>query len=207
MKIMKSNEILQLLEENKKEVKNFADVLNLSNNLDRHLNVGSIDDETGDIVEDIIRFWNKVDDDAGIPVEERQPIKIYINSEGGSLLATFTIMDAIRLSKTPVYTINVGIAYSGGFFTFICGHKRFTYPHSSFLFHEGNMTLGNMDANKFRNAADFYDKQLDLIEKVVLEKTKISQESYDKHRKDDWWILANEALELGICDEIVDKFI
>lgn len=204
---MKSNEILQLLEENKKEVKNFADVLNLSNNLDRHLNVGHIDDETGDIVEDIIRFWNKVDNDAGVPIEERQPIKIYINSEGGSLWATFTIMDAIKLSKTPVYTINVGIAYSGGFFTFICGHKRFAYPHSSFLFHEGNMTLGNMDANKFRNTADFYDKQLALIEKVVLERTNIAQENYNKHKKDDWWILAEEALELGICDEIIKDFI
>lgn len=214
------NNLLESLIKDKKKIENFADVLNLSNNVDRHLDVGYIDQETGDIVEDIIRFWNRVDDELemrcrveSIPsgVEplpfKREPIKIYINSEGGSLLATLTMIDAIRMSKTPVYTINTGMAYSGGFFTFIAGHKRFAYPRSSFLFHEGNMQLGNLDAHKFRNAADFYNKQLEILKNDVLNFTKISKEDYEAHQKDDWWFMADEALEKRICDEIITEFI
>ena len=202
-------DLLKELEDNKeKEVKSIDQLIDYYQSFnDRNLLIGEIGYEISVAVDSVIRFWNKVDEEDNVPVDKRKPIKIYIQSPGGFLTSTFTMIDAIKLSKTPVYTINVGIAYSGGFFTFICGHKRFAYPHSSFLFHEGNMTLGNMDANKFRNAADFYDKQLDLIEKVVLERTNIAQENYDKHRKDDWWILADEALELGICDEIIKDFI
>lgn len=49
--------------------------------------------------------------DKGIPVEDRRPIRIYINSPGGSITDGFGIIDAIRLSKTPVYTVNLGICY------------------------------------------------------------------------------------------------
>ena len=68
------------LENNRSEIKGFGDVLHLSNNLSRRLDIGDIDDEIGDAVDNIIRFWNRVDDEANIPVEKREPIKLYINS-------------------------------------------------------------------------------------------------------------------------------
>jgi ATP-dependent protease ClpP protease subunit len=74
------------------------------------------------------------------------------------------------------------------------------------LYHEGSTaTVG--DAGKFNNFADFYKKQLELLKKITISCTNITEEMYKEHQKDDWWIDANEALELGICDEIVDKFI
>ena len=131
-------------------------------------------------------------------------IKIFINSPGGSLTETFTMIDAIRLSKTPVYTIATGPAYSGGFFTFIAGHKKFAYPHASFLYHEGS--VGNAaDASKFRNFADFYSKQLNQLKDITLKYTKITPEEYQEHIKDDWWFTAEEALKYGICDVIIGE--
>jgi len=177
----------------------------VSDILSRSILIESIEEDTGTIVSNSIRFFNYIDEEAQIPVEQRKPIKIFINSTGGYLTSTFTVIDAISFSKTPVYTINIGCAYSGGFLIFISGHKRMTYPNASFLFHEGSASIGG-DANKFQNQADFYKKQREIIKKIVLSKTNIDENLYNSHIKDDWWILSDEAIELKIADKISNSF-
>ena len=206
MRNIKITDLVKSLVESDKDQYDFGDITDLSNALNRQLNVGEIDCNVGDAIDSYIRFFNRQDEQDGIPVEERVPIKIYIDSPGGDLIATFTMINSIRMSKTPVWTINIGAAYSGGFFTFIAGHKRFAYPLASFLFHEGS-TGTSGDAGKFRNFADFYKKELDNLKRVVLEYTDITEEDYEKHINDDWWFTAEEALEYGICDEITKELI
>jgi ATP-dependent Clp protease protease subunit len=206
MRNIKITDLVKSLVESDKDQYDFGDITDLSNALNRQLNVGEIDGNVGDAIDSYIRFFNRQDEQDGIPVEERVPIKIYIDSPGGDLIATFTMINSIRMSKTPVWTINIGAAYSGGFFTFIAGHKRFAYPLASFLFHEGS-TGTSGDAGKFRNFADFYKKELDNLKKVVLEYTDITEEDYEKHINDDWWFTAEEALKYGICDEITKELI
>lgn len=203
------NLIDRLLNEEDKKIKDFSYLLNLASQLSREVPISDvIDEEIGDAVESIIRFWNRIDDEMNIAQKDREPIKIYINTPGGSLHATLTMVDAIRMSKTPVYTVNTGTAFSGGFFIFISGHRRFSYPHATFLFHEGSTGGGGpQDAGKFRNYASFYDKMLEQLETLTLENTNITKDIYNKHKLDDWWIFADEALKLGICDEIITDFI
>ncbi len=184
----------------------FENILDYSNSLDRQLYIGDITEGVGIAVDTVIRFWNKYDEDHNIPTTDRKPIRIYIDSPGGSLTDTLTVIDAIKLSKTPVYTICVGCAYSGGFFIFISGHKRYCYPNSTFLYHEGSTANGG-DAGKFRNFAEFYDKQLEVLKQITVSNTNIDEELYEKHRRDDWWMLASEALDLGVCDEILKELI
>lgn len=189
-----------------KDVKDFNKILEIADTLNRTIIIEEIDEESGVVAESLIRFWNRYDEENEIPIEEREPIKVYIDSPGGYLTSTFTIMDSIKLSKTPVWTINIGCAYSGGFFIFICGHKRIAYPTSSFLYHEGNGSISG-DANKFQNQADFYKKQRQKLKEFTLKYTKITEEQYNEHIKDDWWLFADEAIELGIADEIATEFI
>ena len=190
----------------KEDVKSFDDVINLDCALNREIYVGDISGGIGQTVDGYIRFWNKYDDKCNIPIEDRKPIKIYIDSNGGCLSDTFTMIDAIKLSKTPVWTICTGSAYSGGFFTFIAGHRRFAYDHASFLYHEGATATG-ADAGKFRNYAEFYQKELEQLKEVTLKYTKITPEEYKEHIKDDWWMTADEALKYGVCDEITKEFV
>lgn len=201
--------ISRLLNKEDEKIKDFSSVLNLSSQLAREVFIGDvIDEEIGDAVEGAIRFWNRADDERYIEPEDREPIKVYINTPGGSLHATLTMVDAIKMSKTPVITINTGTAFSGGFFVFIAGHRRVSYPNATFLFHEGSTGGGGpQDAGKFRNYASFYDKMLEKLKVLTLENTKIAEEVYDKHKLDDWWIFAEEAMKLGICDEIISEFI
>ena len=204
----RTTDVTNYLKENPKEVvKSFTDAVELSNTLNRHIYLGDIDDAIGDSVDDLIRFWNRQDDEAEIPVENREPIKIFINSGGGDLFATFTMVNSIRMSKTPVWTINTGCAYSGGFLTFISGHKRFAYPYSSFLLHEGSCNGMSGDAGKFRNFAAFYEKALQILRQIVVTYTDIPEREYDVHKLEDWWFTAEEAEKFKIFDEYVTEHI
>ena len=201
------DDLVDALAENvKDDIKTFEDVINLDGAVNREIYVGDICSGLGQTVEGYIRFWNKYDDKCNISIEDRKPIKIYIDSNGGCLSDTFTMIDAIKLSKTPVWTICTGAAYSGGFFTFIAGHRRFAYDHASFLYHEGATATG-ADAGKFRNYAEFYQKELEQLKEVTLKYTKITPEEYKEHIKDDWWMTADEALKYGVCDEIAKEFV
>lgn len=201
-------ELIKELENNKeKDVKSFEQLIDHYQSFnDRNIIIEEIGYEIAVAVDSVIRFWNSVDNEDNIPVNERKPIKVFIHSPGGFLTSTFTMIDAIKMSKTPVYTIAIGETYSGGFFTFLAGHKKFAYPHASFLYHEGATANGG-DANKFRNFAKFYDTQLEQLRQIVLDNSSISEEEYEKHIKDDWWLTAEEAVKYGIVDEILTELL
>lgn len=201
-RIPKITELLTQLNENSEEViKCFDAVIGLDAAYDRHFLIGDIDPDVGETIEAYIRFFNKMDEEQGLEVEDRQPIVLFIDSYGGDLNACFSIVDAIEMSETPIYTVNMGTAYSAGFFISIAGHKRFAYPHASFLYHEGS--AGNQGtANQFENFSAFYKKQLNMLREHTLKHTKISEEKYNEIKKDDFWMTAPEALELGVIDEI-----
>lgn len=203
---MKTSTLIKQLYDSAKSNYDFCDIIDLSNGLNRNIVLTDIDASIADSVNSYIQFFNRIDQEKKIDVNKRTPIKIYIDSNGGSLTACFTIIDAITMSKTPVWTINIGKAYSAGFFIFITGHKRFAYPNSSFLFHEGSTGI-YQDANKFKNYADFYKQQLEQLRAITLEHTQIEPEEYDKHVKDDWWFDVNEALKYGVTDKISYKLI
>ena len=203
--IPKSSELVEKLKENYGEaIKSFSNVIEMNSYFQREMILGDIDPDVGESVEAFIRFFNQVDDDLGLPVEERQPIKIFIDSCGGDLCATLTMIDAIDASVTPIWTINIGTAQSGGFFTLISGHKRFAYPHASFLFHEGSTATGGT-SGQFENYTAFYKKQLASLRELVVGKTNISEEEYDKIKREDIWYDTKDALEKGIIDEIWGK--
>jgi len=201
------DDLLDILSENLKEdTKTFEDVLNLDGALHREVYLYDIKSGTGSSIDGYIRFWNQYDDDHNIPVNERKPIKIYIDSCGGSLTDTFTIIDAIKMSKTPVWTIAVGCAYSGGFFTFISGHKRFAYPHASFLFHEGSTQNGGT-SGQFENYTAFYKRMLNHLKEITLANTNITEAQYQDIRKDDIWYTAEDGITEGFVDEILKELV
>jgi ATP-dependent Clp protease protease subunit len=202
-------EIVNLIKEDIKKESRFCyqDLVEYTHSADRQLFIEEIVGGTGSAVDNMIRFWNTEDDKAGIPIEERKPIKLYIDSPGGSLLDTFTIIDSMSMSKTPVWTICTGTAYSGGFFIFIAGARRIAYPHASFLFHEGSITSVSGTANQFANYSNFYKRQLKMLKDITLQYTNITEEKYAEIQNEDFWLSAKEATELGICDEIAKEFV
>lgn len=174
--------------------------MNTYNFIDKAITIRDvITDDTAKTVIDQIRFWNAVDLDDDNP----DPIVLYIDSDGGSLTATLSIIGAIETSRTPVYTVNLGKAYSGGFFILVAGHKRYALPYSSYMFHEGSTMVGG-DAHKVIQSVSFYRRQLETLRNFVLENTNISEETYELYKKDDWWLDNEGALKYGVIDEEID---
>jgi len=165
-----------------------------------YLNSGVDEECIGSIAYHILRY-NRID--KGIPVEERKPIILYINTPGGSVSDGWGLIDAIITSKTPVYTVNQGMCASMGFLIFIAGHKRFTMPHAEYLMHEGYTgIIDNM--SKAKDRIDFEAGELETVTRqFVLNHTKISEEFYDKKYRCEFYFLPGEAKRLGVADYIV----
>ena len=190
----------------KEDIKEFDDLVNIATATDRGILIGDIEPGLGTSVDAYIRFWNKQDELNNIPVKDRKPIKLYIDSCGGVLTDAFTIIDSIKLSKTPIIGIAAGTAYSGGFFIFIACPNRIAYPHASFLFHEGSTQTGGT-SSQFENYTAFYKRQLNQLKDIVLENTNITEEEYEKIRKDDIWYDAKDGIEKGFVDKITEELV
>lgn len=178
----------------------FLKIVDLSAGLNREILIDTITPQTANMVDRYIRFWNDIDEENEILMQSREPIKILINSQGGTLSAALTIMDSIKISKTPVYTINIGTAYKEAFYIYLAGHKRYSYPKSSFLL-EKDLKQFDVDSQT-NNYIAFCESQNEELKFLILEKTKITENEYNK-KKNVWWINADEAYKLKICNEIL----
>ena len=180
------------------------DLLYLRNFKNRELWLDEEIDETtvSNILVDI-REYNR--QDHLVPLSERVPIKLFIDSPGGDVVAGLAIIDTIYVSKTPVYTVNVSKAYSMAFQIMISGHKRFAFKSSSFLLHDG--AEGGFDSSsKFRDRLKFSDDLEKLEIENIVKRTKITNKEYEKNVRREWYMLVPEALELGVIDEVVESF-
>lgn len=176
----------------------------IEDNLDRRLYINcEISNVLIDLVAHHILRFNRMDKD--IPVEQRKPIRLYINSPGGTVTDGYGIVDAIVASKTPVYTINLAMADSMALLIFIAGHKRYTMPHAEFLLHSGSTSsLGS--ANAVKDQIEFESIQIEgMTKQYVLEHTKIDNNLYEQKRRFEWYFLAEEAKQIGVADYIVGK--
>ncbi len=134
----------------------------------------------------------------------RQPIKLYVSSYGGSVYDGFGLLGAISSSKTPIHTIAFGKVMSMGFMIAISGHKRFSYPHTTYMFH----SLSGMAWGKVMDMQESTEENTRLqnkLDTVVTTRTLITQERLDEvhTRKFDWYFDSNNALELECVDEII----
>lgn len=143
-------------------------------------------------------------EDAEIPPSERKPILLYIASRGGEVDSGYALIDAIETSRTPVYTINLGFEYSMAFLIGLAGHKRFAFPNSRFLMHDGSTFIYDSGA-KAQDQMEFNKKGEARIRQYVLTKTRISAEMYDERQRTEWYMFADEAQQLGVIDHIIGK--
>ena len=154
-----------------------------------------------DEIVQLILEYNR--EDKGKSPEERQPIRLYIDSPGGDAIGGFAIISAIKVSKTPVYTINIGQWSSMAFLIGICGHRRFSLPNMTFLMHDGDL-LAAGSTNKAQDKMKFNERyENEVIKAHVLKHGKISSIEYDALSRVEYYMLPEDALERGFIDEIV----
>lgn len=163
-----------------------------------------LDDEVADYCLEYGRMiinWNL--EDKGKPIDERRPIRIMIMSPGGSLEINNALIDIIKMSKTPVYGYNIGMAASAACFIFMSCHKRFAMPQSTFLLHKGSSQMGGT-YDQVAAEMDEYERQIGELAVFIMDNSKISEETLAKYLGGEWYVTAKKAYEeYGFVDEII----
>ena len=141
--------------------------------------------------------------DHGLEPDKREPVILYINSPGGDVTEGFSLISAIQISKTPVYTVNVGEWSSMSFLIGIAGKKRYSFPNATFLLHDGSTFAGG-SVNKVQDRVDFEKRfEKEVVKKHVLAHSKMTGEEYDALARVELYMLPEDAKERGFIDEIV----
>lgn len=159
-----------------------------------------IDDSTLDLVKYIFRC-NK--EDGNKPIEERKRILVMIDSPGGSVEVLASVIGAIKISKTPVWTCCYCTAFSAAADLLACGHKRFALPMTAMMFHAGSACYQGSQ-NDINKAKKFFDGMGKRVTDEVNSRTKFDTKFLRKLKTDDMYMNEEEALELGVVDEIID---
>lgn len=158
-----------------------------------------IDDSTLDLAKYIFRC-NK--EDKGLSPEARKRILVMIDSPGGSVEVLSSIIGAIKISKTPIYTCCYCTAYSAAADLLACGHKRFALPMTSMMFHAGSACYQGSQ-NDIDKAKKFFDSMGKRVNDEVNSRTKFDAKFLRKLKTDAMYMNEEEALELGVIDEII----
>ena len=165
-----------------------------------------------------VELWGQVDDktarevvtkmrllDADKPGEE---IKFFINSPGGVVTSGFIIYDTMKLLKSPVSTICMGLAASMGSILLSGGEKgrRFVFPLSEIMIHQpslgGYMQGVSVD---LEITAKQTRRIKDISARILAENCGKKPDQVMKDFDRDYWMDAKEAIVYGIVDHIYEK--
>lgn len=159
-------------------------------------------------------LWGAVDDDSAKHVIDRllyldmqnsKEIQLLINSPGGYVTSGFAIYDTITSLKSPVSTICTGLAASMGSILLSVGKKgrRFIQPHARVMIHQPSGGAQGQAANIEIQAREII-KTRELGARILAENC---GQPFDKIMKDfnrDYWMDAQESVEYGIVDGILE---
>jgi ATP-dependent Clp protease protease subunit len=133
---------------------------------------------------------------------EAPKIYLHINSFGGSILAAFTIIDAMRQSKFPIVTIIEGGSASAATLISVFGHERWMTKHGYMLIHQlSSMCWGKME--EIDDEHENLKQWMEHIYKIYEDKTKMKRSELVKLLRHDKWWNAETCLQKGLIDKII----
>ena len=133
-------------------------------------------------------------------------ISLYINSPGGSVTAGLAIYDTIQYIKCDVSTICMGMAASMGAFLLSAGTKgkRLALPNSTIMIHQPSGGAQGQATDKRIHTEWILDTKKRL-NKMLSEATGQPLEVIERDTERDNFMTAQQALEYGLIDKIIDK--
>lgn len=137
--------------------------------------------------------------------DSEEPIKVIINSPGGSVDAGLLIYDIIQSTKTKIEMYCTGTAYSMGALIFLSGrHGRFLLEHSKLMLHEPlikNFPGGN--TTSVASVSDSLKETKKELDEIISKHTGKTAKEIAKATSYDHYFSAKEAIDFGLADEIV----
>ncbi|CDH06535.1 ATP-dependent Clp protease proteolytic subunit [Xenorhabdus bovienii] len=135
------------------------------------------------------------------------PIKIFINSQGGHVEAGDTIHDLIKFIRPEVFIIGTGWVASAGITIFLAARKenRYSLPNTRFMIHQ---PLGGYQgkASDIEIEAKEFLFIRSRINKLISDATGQSIEKVEKDTDRNYWMRPQQAVEYGIVGRIITKW-
>ncbi|WP_216593758.1 ClpP family protease [Flavihumibacter sp. ZG627] len=164
-----------------------------------------------------VYLWGPVDDKSArevvtkmllLDADNNNEIKFYINSPGGVVTSGMVIYDTMKMLKSPVSTICMGLAASMGSILLSGGVKgrRFIYPHGEVMIHQPSLGgyMQGVSAD-LEIQAKQTRRVKELGAKILAENCGKTMAQIMKDFDRDYWMDAKEAIEYGIIDGIMEK--
>jgi ATP-dependent Clp protease, protease subunit len=137
---------------------------------------------------------------------KKEPIKIYLNSQGGHVESGDTIHDLIQFIQSPVTIIGTGWVASAGTHIFLSVPKerRLCLPNTRFLIHQpaGGVRGQSTDV---QIAAKEILKMRERLARIISERTGQTYEKVHADIERDYWMQADEAVTYGLVGKIISS--
>ncbi len=133
-------------------------------------------------------------------------IMFYINSPGGEVTSGMMIYDTMQYIKPDIQTICMGMAASMGAFLLAAGTKgkRFALPNAEVMIHQPSGGAQGQ-ATDIVIAAEHIVKMKNKLNEILADRTGQDIEKIRIDTERDHWMSAEEALEYGLIDQIMDR--
>ncbi len=166
-----------------------------------------------------IFLWGAVTDETAKDITEKllyleaigpgKDITFYINTPGGSITAGMAVYDTMKLITSPITVVVTGMAASMGSIL-LCGApkgRRLIYPHARVLIHQplitGRMIGPAVDINI---QAREMEKLREELNQILAASSGQPMEKITRDTDRDFYLNAQESIEYGLADKIVEKF-
>jgi ATP-dependent Clp protease protease subunit len=160
--------------------------------------VGEVNDHTANLIVAQMLFLESENPD--------KDIHLYINSPGGSISAGMAIYDTMQFIKPQVSTLCIGMAASMGAFLLQAGEKgkRFALPNSTVMIHQ---PLGGFrgQASDIEIHAKYILSLRERLYNLMSQHTGRTVEEVARDSERDNFLTAQEAMEYGLVDQVLDK--
>lgn len=182
---------------------------------ERQLNVAQMSVFDRMILDRIIYFGNPFNEDTYNALIAQmlylasisdEPIKLYINSPGGSVMDGLAVIDTMNFIRPEVHTLCVGMAASMGAVVLSNGEKgnRFALPHSRVMIHQ----ISSQHKGTYSDLKIEFELTQELrkdLYNILAKNMEISFEEVERLCDRDNWLRAEEAVDLKIIDNILKK--
>jgi len=181
---------------------------------ERQLNVTQIDVFSRLLMDRIIFLGTGINEDVANIIsaqllflqsaDSNKAIELYCATPGGSVYAGLQIWDTMNIITPDVNTTAAGLVASMGFILSISGNKRYALKNSRLMMHQpsGGVQGVSMD---IEISANEIIKLRKVLYDIIAEKTNHTYDEVYKNCERDYWMSAQEALEYGAIDEILEK--
>lgn len=130
------------------------------------------------------------------------PIRLYINSEGGELFSSLSVVDRINDLRVPVHTYVEGIVASAASLISISGTKRYMRKNAIMMIHQLRTYYGGTHEN-VKDETKNLELMSNIINEIYLKNSNFEIEKLEEQLKRDLYLSAEDCLNFKLIDEII----